>query len=116
MPLQTTTHSGFSVQVAAQLSRVPPMWLLRPSCRPGEAVLTLRITHCKGFLNVIAQVATELSRVPPVRLLRPSCRPWEGALTLAGVIARLRDVLPPTFEELHRSFAVSGAAIKRTPV
>jgi len=54
--------------------------------------------------------------VPPIRLLRPSCRPWEGALTLAGVIARLRDVLPPTFEDLQRPFAVSGATFKRTPV
>lgn len=52
------------------------------------------------------EVAAELSRVPPIQLLRPSCRPWQGALDLRGVVARLREVLPPTFEDLERPFAV----------
>jgi len=46
-------------------------------------------------------VARELSRVPPIKLLRPSCRPWRGgAISLHAVTARLRDLLPPTFEDL----------------
>lgn len=47
------------------------------------------------------QVARELSRVAPINLLRPSCRPWRGgAISLHKVTARLRDLLPPTFEDL----------------
>ncbi len=53
------------------------------------------------------QVAAELSRTPPAQLLRPSLTSWQGGLlTLAGVIARLAEVLPPTFEDLQRPFAV----------
>lgn len=37
----------------------------------------------------------------PINLLRPSCRPWRGgAISLHKVTARLRDLLPPTFEDL----------------
>lgn len=52
------------------------------------------------------QVAEELSRVPPIQLLRPSCKPWEGVWDLRGVVARLTEVLPPTFSDLERPFAV----------
>ena len=49
----------------------------------------------------MGQVARELSRVAPINLLRPSCRPWRGgAISLHKVTARLRDLLPPTFEDL----------------
>lgn len=34
--------------------------------------------------------------------------PWQGGvLSFDGVIERLREVLPPTFEDLEREFAVS---------
>ncbi len=53
------------------------------------------------------EVARELSRVPPIQLLRPSLEPWKGGLlTLDGVVDRLREVLPSTFEELEKDFAV----------
>ncbi|CAL5230039.1 g13484 [Coccomyxa viridis] len=53
------------------------------------------------------QVAEELSRVAPVYLLRPSCAPWTGgAISLAAVVERLKDLLPPTFEDLNTEFAV----------
>ena len=40
----------------------------------------------------------------PVNLLRPSCRPWTGgAISLHAVVERLRDLLPPTFEELQKA-------------
>lgn len=39
----------------------------------------------------------------PINLLRPSCRPWTGgAISLHAVVERLRDLLPPTFEELEK--------------
>lgn len=59
---------------------------------------------CAGYSA--QQVAQELSRVPPIQLLRPSCQPWQGIGDLRGVIARLAEVLPPTFEDLERPFAV----------
>lgn len=47
------------------------------------------------------QVAEELSRVAPIYLLRPSCVPWRGgAISLSAVVNRLKDLLPPTFEDL----------------
>ena len=46
----------------------------------------------------------------PVNLLRPSCRPWRGgAISLHKVTARLRDLLPPTFEDLDTVRAGAGA-------
>ncbi len=53
------------------------------------------------------QVALELSRVPPINLLRLSAAPWQGGvLSLDGVVERLRDLLPPRFEDLPTDFAV----------
>lgn len=53
-----------------------------------------------------AQLSRELRRVAPVRYLRPSLRPWRGLASLDGVVERLRDLLPATFEELEMEFAV----------
>ena len=54
------------------------------------------------------QVAQVLSEVAPIQLLRfSSFPPWRGGfLSLNGVIERLRQVLPPTFEDLDCEFAV----------
>ncbi|EFJ50631.1 hypothetical protein VOLCADRAFT_120607 [Volvox carteri f. nagariensis] len=61
--------------------------------------------YCAGYSP--RQVAKHLSEHTPASLLRPSAAPWRGgALSLDGVISRLRDLLPPTFEELEREFAV----------
>ena len=50
----------------------------------------------------VMQVAEELSRVAPIYLLRPSCVPWTGGvISLAAVVERLKDLLPPTFEDLN---------------
>ncbi|CAK0784113.1 hypothetical protein CVIRNUC_007316 [Coccomyxa viridis] len=57
------------------------------------------------------QVAEELSRVAPIYLLRPSCVPWRGgAISLSAVVNRLKDLLPPTFEDLKTEFAVGVVA------
>ena len=37
----------------------------------------------------------------PIYLLRPSSLPWRGgAISLSAVVGRLKDLLPPTFEDL----------------
>ncbi len=59
------------------------------------------------LLHPSRQVARHLSQQPPASLLRPSLAPWQGGvLSLEGVVERLRELLPPTFEELEREFAV----------
>ncbi|GFR41800.1 hypothetical protein Agub_g2567 [Astrephomene gubernaculifera] len=61
--------------------------------------------YCAGYTP--RQVAKYLSDQTPASLLRPSIAPWRGgALSLEGVIERLRDLLPPRFEDLRREFAV----------
>ncbi|EIE21028.1 hypothetical protein COCSUDRAFT_17697, partial [Coccomyxa subellipsoidea C-169] len=61
--------------------------------------------YCAGYSP--KQVAAELSRVAPINLLRPSCRPWAGgAVSLDAVVQRLRELLPPRFEDLDKEFAV----------
>lgn len=53
------------------------------------------------------QVAGHLMRDPPISLLCPSLEPWKGGvLSLDKVVKRLYELLPPTFEDLDREFAV----------
>jgi predicted acylesterase/phospholipase RssA len=59
---------------------------------------------CAG--HAPSALAAELSAVPPIARLRACARPWAGLLTMEAVIARLRDLVPPTFEDLPREFAV----------
>lgn len=61
--------------------------------------------YCAGYTP--EQVAEELTRDPPLRLLRPGFVPWRGGLfSLHRVIQRLDELLPPTFDQLEREFAV----------
>ncbi len=64
-------------------------------------------THLATQYHHAVQVAEELSRETPINLLRCSA-PWStGALlSLDPVVERLRELLPATFEELERDFAV----------
>jgi hypothetical protein len=53
------------------------------------------------------QVAQHLRASPPIALLKPCWTPWRGGLlSLDAVVDRLSKLLPPTFEELERDFAV----------
>lgn len=52
------------------------------------------------------QVAAELRRQVPIAMMRPNLAFWTGAFTMAPVVARLREVLPPTFADLERPFGV----------
>jgi len=52
------------------------------------------------------QVADELSRDRPLSRCTPHWRPWRGLFTMSGVIERLSQLMPATFEELGRPFGV----------
>lgn len=63
------------------------------------------------------QVAQLLSEKPPIQFLKPSLEPWRGGLlSLEGVVDRLRELLPPTFEGLERDFAVGVVTTDGTHV
>ncbi|KAG1679637.1 hypothetical protein FOA52_006154 [Chlamydomonas sp. UWO 241] len=67
--------------------------------------------YCAGYSP--REIAQLFSEVAPITYLRPSARPWEGGLlSFEGVVRKLRTVLPATFEELDREFAV-GVVTKR---
>ncbi len=51
-------------------------------------------------------IARELSAQRPLAFVRPSLRPWRGLLEPAGMLRKLRALLPPRFEDLGRPFAV----------
>lgn len=57
-------------------------------------------------------IATELSKQRPLSLLRLHGRIWRGAISLSGLQERLDTLLPPTFEDLDRPFAVGVAGPK----
>lgn len=59
--------------------------------------------YCAGYSP--EECAEELSRVAPINLLKPAF-PDMGILSLHGVVERLREVLPPRFEDLKYEFAV----------
>ena len=50
-------------------------------------------------------VAEILSESSPLSYLSPCEEPWSGVLRLDGAVARLRQLLPPTFAALPRRFA-----------
>lgn len=52
------------------------------------------------------EIAEEFSRVPPIHRLALSKTPWKGLLTLDPVAQTLNELLPPTFEQLSKEFAV----------
>lgn len=51
-------------------------------------------------------VLAELTARVPLATVALHARPWRGLLSMGPVIARLRDVLPATFEALPRPFGV----------
>jgi hypothetical protein len=63
-------------------------------------------------VQLLWQVAEELSRVAPIYLLRPSCAPWTGGvISLTAVVDRLKDLLPPTFEDLNTVRSAAHASL-----
>lgn len=54
------------------------------------------------------QIAEELSKLPPAEYLQMSNKPWDGGvISMDKVVARYRELLPATFEELPTDFAVA---------
>ena len=93
----------------------------RPAALPTAACLTQAApgvspqppSTCRVWLRAALQVARLLSEVAPVQLLRPCLTPWDGGLlSLDAVVERLRDLLPPTFEDLPRDFACGVVAAR----
>ncbi|MFH1811166.1 MAG: patatin-like phospholipase family protein [Pseudomonadota bacterium] len=48
----------------------------------------------------------EIARRRPLQWTRPHWPPWRGLLSLAPLLERLREQLPPSFENLRRPLAV----------
>ncbi|KAK9820943.1 hypothetical protein WJX81_000057 [Elliptochloris bilobata] len=96
--LAFSSHSGFLKAVEAAGLQVSGVMGTSAGALSGSL-------YCAGYSP--DAVARELSRVAPINLLRPSCRPWRGgAISLHKVTERLRDLLPPSFEDLDTEFAV----------
>ncbi len=53
-----------------------------------------------------ARIAEELSAAAPIRSLKPRVAVWGGVFSMDKVLVRLREWLPPRFEDLDRSFGV----------
>ena len=49
--------------------------------------------------------------MPPIKRVRLAERPWRGVLSFEPVIEELRGLLPPTFEDLDKNFAVGVVGI-----
>lgn len=97
--LAFANHSGFLQ--AVEESGIPIGGIMGTSAGAFTGSL-----YCAGYSP--KEVAQVLSEVPPIKLLRWSrFPPWRGGLlTYEAVIDRLREVLPPTFEDLQCEFAV----------
>lgn len=96
--LAFANHSGFLQAVEEAGLRVGGVMGTSAGALAGSL-------YCAGYTP--RQVAMHLSRETPISLLRPSLAPWKGGvLSLDGVIDRLRELLPPRFEDLDREFAV----------
>lgn len=52
------------------------------------------------------EIFDELCGQRPLSYVRPHLAIWRGAFSLDAVLGRLREVLPPTFADLDRPFAV----------
>lgn len=51
-------------------------------------------------------IAEEFSRVAPIERICPSKEPWTGLLSFDPAILMLKELLPPTFEDLELEFGV----------
>ena len=93
------SHSGFLK--AAQDEGVRVMGVMGTSA--GALTGSL---FCAGYSA--DEILRETTRDPPWKLLRLNLCFWEegwGLFSLEAVVERLRELLPPTFEDLDRDFA-----------
>uniref|UniRef100_A0A7S0WPM6 Patatin n=1 Tax=Chlamydomonas leiostraca TaxID=1034604 RepID=A0A7S0WPM6_9CHLO len=96
--LAFANHSGFLQAVEEAGLRVGGVMGTSAGALAGSL-------YCAGYKP--HEVAEHLSSTPPISFLRPSLAPWRGGLlSLDGVVERLRELLPATFEELNMELAV----------
>lgn len=62
------------------------------------------------------EILERLTARSPLRWARLHAAPWTGAFSLSAVLVELRSVLPPTFADLGRPFAVGVAMPGRPPL
>ena len=58
------------------------------------------------------EICYELSRVAPMEYLSPNPALWQGVLKMDGVVRRLTQLLPPTFDELQTPFACAVVDVR----
>lgn len=59
--------------------------------------------YCAGYSP--DDISEMLCSIPPIELLSYNLCFWKGCFILDGVVERLRELLPPTFESLEKPFA-----------
>jgi predicted acylesterase/phospholipase RssA len=94
--LAFANHSGFLQAVEDNAVRVTGVMGTSAGALTGSM-------YSAGYSP--AEILRETTRDPPWKLLRPSWKFWQGLFSLDGVVERLRELLPATFEELDRDFA-----------
>jgi hypothetical protein len=100
--------AGYKPQdVASILSeRTPLSYLVRAHARNRwTRFLTPRVAR-RPACAALSASASSFTHLPPPTLLQGlNEEPWTGALRLDGAVARLRELLPPTFAGLQRRYA-----------
>ena len=82
------------------------MLLATPQCR-SEWCYSSIVSRDVLKMALCLQIAREFSKIPPIKRLAFSDQPWRGVLSMRPAMEELRALLPPTFEDLQRDFAVS---------
>lgn len=83
-----------------------------PSAYVGTSSGSLAAAFSAAGLSA-DEVKQELGGQRPISLVRPSSRPWAGPISSRALVAKLRTVLPQTFEELEVPLAVGVYATTR---
>lgn len=106
MPVDLVLSSGFLAfaHQAAFLAAVEDVGL------PVEGICGTSSGALAGALWAAGwpseRILDELTARAPLWSVRPSRAPWRGLLSMTPVVARLREILPPRFEDLDRPFGV----------
>jgi predicted acylesterase/phospholipase RssA len=81
--------------------------------RRGIEVDAMVGTSSGALVGVLAQAGHPLGRIgdvlsksAPLSYMRPHLKPWRGLFTMRALVAELRSLIPSTFAELPKPFAV----------
>lgn len=110
MPRDLILSSGF----LAFARHVGVVQALEAASLPVEAVVGTSSGAVVGALWAAGHSGADLEALlqsrQPWQLLRPHPMPWQGALSMAGLVGFLGPLLPATFAQLPRPFAVGVVA------